>query len=200
MIDDPQQQEQRTVSFDPDVDGNMAVYGTGGSGKSTFLRTLAIAAGITPRSGPCQVYGLDFGSAGLRMLESLPHVGSIISGDDDERVVRLIKQLRETVDERAARYAAVRAGTITEYREITGDHDEPRMLLLVDGMAAFRTEYEFAGRQAHFTTFTQIAADGRTGRRARGRQRRPTGDGAVGAQLDHPAAASCCGWPTSPTT
>jgi S-DNA-T family DNA segregation ATPase FtsK/SpoIIIE len=162
VIDDPSQQEQRTVYFHPDVDGNMAVYGTGGSGKSTILRTLAIAAGITPRSGPCQVYGLDFGSAGLRMLESLPHVASIITADDSERVVRLIKQLREIVEERAGRYASIRAGSITEYRDITGDRMEPRILVLVDGLAAFRTEYEFAGRQQHFTSFTQIAADGRT--------------------------------------
>src|ERR1700712_5599013 len=98
----------------------MAVYGTGGWGKSTFLRTVALAAGITPRSGPCQVYGMDFGSAGLRMLESLPHVGDIISGDDDERLNRLVRWLKSVVDERAGRYAAVRAATITEYRDITG--------------------------------------------------------------------------------
>ena len=95
------------------------------------------------------------------MLESLPHVGSIISGDDTERVIRLIGYLRETIDERAARYAAVRAGSITEYRQLSGEHEEPRLLLLVDGLAAFRTEYEFTGRQGIFTAFTQIAADGR---------------------------------------
>ena len=30
VLDDPERQEQRTVSFRPDVDGNLAVYGTGG--------------------------------------------------------------------------------------------------------------------------------------------------------------------------
>ena len=43
----------------------MAVYGTSGSGKSVFLRTIAVAAGYTVRGGPCQVYGLDFGNRGL---------------------------------------------------------------------------------------------------------------------------------------
>ncbi|WP_395725246.1 FtsK/SpoIIIE domain-containing protein [Nakamurella sp.] len=161
VLDDPGRQEQRSVAFQPDVDGNLAVYGTGGAGKSTLLRTLGIAAGITPRSGPCHVYGLDFGSAGLRMLEPLPHVGSIISGDDTERVVRLIRFLRELVEERAVRYAAARAGTITEYRQITGRADEPRVLVLLDGLAGFRAEYEFAGRANHFGSLTQVAADGR---------------------------------------
>jgi S-DNA-T family DNA segregation ATPase FtsK/SpoIIIE len=161
VLDEPERQEQRTVYFQPDVDGNLAVYGTGGAGKSTLLRTLAIAAGITPRSGPCHVYGLDFGASGLRMLEPLPHVGSIIAGDDAERVVRLIKFLRELVDERAVRYAAARAGSITEYRQLADRPDEPRVLVLLDGLAAFRAEYEFAGRQNHFAMFTQVAADGR---------------------------------------
>ena len=161
VLDDPERQEQRTVSFRPDADGNLAVYGTGGSGKSTLLRTLAIAAAITPRSGPCHVYGLDFGAAGLRMLESLPHVGSIISADDGERVIRLIRYLRELVEERAIRYAAARAGSITEYRRIAGRDDEPRVLVLLDGLAAFRAEHEFAGRANHFSSLMQVAADGR---------------------------------------
>ncbi len=58
----------------------MAVYGTSGSGKSVFLRTIAVAAGYTVRGGPCHVYGLDFGNRGLSMLESLPHVGSHRAG------------------------------------------------------------------------------------------------------------------------
>ncbi len=161
VIDDPDAQQQRTAYFYPDVDGNMAIYGTGGSGKSTLLRTLALAAGITPRSGPCQVYGMDFGSSGLRMLETLPHVGAVVSGDDDERLTRLIRRLKTEMDERANRYAAVRAASITEYRDITGRQSEPRILLLVDGLANFRQQYESHAIASIFTVFNQLAADGR---------------------------------------
>ena len=161
VVDDPDAQQQRTAYFYPDVDGNMAIYGTGGSGKSTLLRTVALAAGITPRSGPCQVYGMDFGSSGLRMLESLPHVGAVVSGDDDERLTRLIRRLKTELDERANRYAAVRAATITEYRDITGQQSEPRILLLVDGLANFRQQYESHAVASIFTVFNQLAADGR---------------------------------------
>ena len=94
--DDPKAQAQPEIAFNPDEDGNMAVYGTGGSGKSTFLRSIAFAASLSPaRGGPCHVYGLDFGSRGLQMLEVLPHVGSIIPGDDAERVQRLLRMLKE---------------------------------------------------------------------------------------------------------
>ena len=159
--DDPDNQAQPTVAFYPDRDGNLAVYGTGGSGKSTLLRTLAISAGFTVHGGVSYVYGIDFGGRGLSMLEELPHVGSIISGSDHERVTRVLGMLRETIDDRALRYSKVNAATITDYRRLSGDTSEPRILLLIDGIAAFRQAYETADRQRWFDMFTSIAADGR---------------------------------------
>lgn len=159
--DDPHDQTQPTVAFHPDRDGNLAVHGTGGSGKSTLLRSLAIAAGFTVRGGPCHVYGIDFGARGLGMLDDLPHVGSVISGGDHERITRLLSWLRELIDDRALRYSRANAGTITDYRRLTGHADEPRILLLVDGIAAFRQAYEASDRIRWFDLFTSIAADGR---------------------------------------
>ncbi len=162
VIDDPDAQLQHVVSYEPDTDGNLAVFGTGGAGKSAFLRTIAVSAGLTQRrGGPCVVYGLDFGSRGLQMIEALPHVGSVVSGDDEERVARLIRQLRETVDERAVRYSAARAGTISEYRDATNSPDEPRVILLIDGMGALRSAYESGPQSALLETLSSIAVDGR---------------------------------------
>ncbi|QWT24549.1 FHA domain-containing protein [Subtercola sp. PAMC28395] len=161
VVDDPASQSQPTCFYEPDRDGNMAIFGTGGSGKSAALRTIAVAASVTLRGGPVQVYGLDFGAGGLRMLKDLPHVGSIVSGDDDERVVRLLRKLRDLVEDRAKRYAELGAGTIGEYRQLASKPAEPRILLLIDGMAAFREAYEFASNSSWFTVFAQIAADGR---------------------------------------
>lgn len=161
VMDVPEDQAQPTVSYYPDRDGNMAIYGTGGSGKSTTLRTIAISAASTVRGGPVQVYGLDFGASGLSMLEELPHVGAIISGDDEERVIRLLRTLRQLIDERAREFATVRAGSVSEYRELAGKPETPRILLLVDGMAAFREAYDYSSLSKWFTAFVQIATDGR---------------------------------------
>ena len=161
VVDDSEKQSQYPVYFRPDVDGHLAVYGTGGSGKSVALRSIAVAAAITPRGGPVQVYALDFASGGLRMLESLPHIGAVISGDDSERVTRLIKRLRGMIDERVLRYGAVRASTVVEYRTLAGKPDEPRILLLIDGMATFRQEYEFVALSGPFNQFLQVLSDGR---------------------------------------
>ena len=161
VADDPENQRQPTVAFRPDEDGNLAVYGTGNAGKSTLLRSLAIASSFTVRGGPCQVYAVDFGSKGLQMLESLPHVGSIIAGTDTERVGRLFTMLRQMMDDRATRYSAAGAGTITSYRAVTGAQDEPRIFLMIDGMSAFRTAYEGTEHGRLFEEFIRIASDGR---------------------------------------
>jgi S-DNA-T family DNA segregation ATPase FtsK/SpoIIIE len=163
VVDDPATQSQPTVFYEPDRDGNMAVFGTGGSGKSAALRTIAVSAAITARGGPVQVYGIDCGSNGLRVLDELPHVGAIVAGDDTERITRLLRMLRDVVEERSARYAGVRASTIGEYRRIANAPGEPRIVLLIDGIGAFRDAYELKVTPWFpvFATFLQIATDGR---------------------------------------
>jgi DNA segregation ATPase FtsK/SpoIIIE, S-DNA-T family len=161
VVDKPKLQEQSPAIFYPDRDGNLAIFGTGGSGKSTTLRTIAIAAALTARGGPCQVYGLDFSSRGLELLAELPHVGGIVPGDERDRVNRLLRMLMAALDERARRYASVRAGTITEYRKIAAEPHEPRIVLLPDSYSVFRQQYEMADGGKWFDAFNTLAADGR---------------------------------------
>ncbi len=162
VIDDPDHQEQRVEYFRPDAEGNIAYYGAGGAGKTTALRSLALAASITPRSGGVHIYGVDFSGGGLSLLEPLPNVGSIIDGGDDERVMRLFRWLRETADSRAVRYSAAKAPTLTEYRRIAGDQRESRILVLIDGLGAFKTEYESSvDKAAILQLFQQLLVDGR---------------------------------------
>ena len=161
VYDDPESQSQPLAVYRPDTDGNMVIFGTGGSGKSGTLRSIAVAAGLSVRGGPCHVYGLDFGARGLDALAELPHVGAVVHGDDDELVVRLLRMLRATVDDRATRFAAVRAGSIAEYRTLANRPDEPRIFLLVDSVGAFRQAYELTERAKWFDQFVTIAQDGR---------------------------------------
>jgi len=159
--DEPDEQRQGVVAFRPDVDGNLLVFGTGGSGKSATLRTLAVAAGLTVRGGPCQVYGLDFGARGLSMLEILPHVGAIVDGDDVERVGRLLRSLVATIGERATRFSQVNAGSLSEFRDLAHSPDEPRIILLLDGYGAFRNAFEMGLNAWMMDAMQTVVADGR---------------------------------------
>jgi len=162
MSDEPGQQRRSPAVFRPDVDGHIAFTGTGGSGKTVALRTLAAATSATPDGGPVHVYGLDFSAGGLRTLEALPHVGSIVPGDDGERVRRLLRRLRSEVEDRSDRYPAAGASTIVEYRRRARTAGEPRILLLVDGFPAFREEWELVtGRAAWYEVFRNVLANGR---------------------------------------
>ncbi|MFT4229305.1 MAG: FtsK/SpoIIIE domain-containing protein [Microbacterium sp.] len=162
VVDLPERQDQVPFFFHPDAEGHLAVYGTGGAGKSAALRTLAVSAGITPRGGPVRVYGLDAAAGGLRMLEPLPHVGGVIPGDDAERIERLFGMLRAELDRRGDAYAATGASSLAEYRQLAGRPDEPRILLLIDGFPAFRDGYEgVSGRADVYRALQQVLSDGR---------------------------------------
>ena len=79
VIDDAREPEPAARVLRPDRDGNMAVFGTGGSGKSATLRTIAaVARRSRPAAGRCTSTASTSPRGGLRMLESLPHVGAII--------------------------------------------------------------------------------------------------------------------------
>lgn len=163
MADDPDHQQQGAISFIPDRHGAMAVFGTGGTGKSTLLRTLASAAGWASQRGDRTiVYGLDFATGALAPLEQLPNVASIIKGDDDERVARLVSYLRDEVDERVRRFVAVNASSLGQYRSAAEKPLEPRILVLVDGIGTFWQDYQETRRMRHFEDFTSVVLEGRS--------------------------------------
>jgi S-DNA-T family DNA segregation ATPase FtsK/SpoIIIE len=160
VADIPERQAQKSVAFHPDSDGHLVVYGTGGSGKTVLLRTLAAGAGVTPKGGTVQVYGLDFASGGLRVLGVLPHVGAVVPRDDDDRVARLFRFLKDELERRKRSYPPS-VDSIVAYRA-AGQSDEPRILLLLDGYPAFREDYEgVSTRASTYATFMQLLADGR---------------------------------------
>ena len=145
----------------PDRDGSMLVFGTSGSGKTTVLKTIATTAGMRPDLGTCEVYGLDFASGALASIERLPHVGSIINGDDAERVQRLLRTLGRELDRRSATFAKANAANLTEFRELV-DPTMPRILLLIDNYAEFKSEWEISSARAPFyQVFMRILGEGR---------------------------------------
>jgi S-DNA-T family DNA segregation ATPase FtsK/SpoIIIE len=159
-FDIPAEQAQPIAIFSPDEAGNMAIVGTGGSGKSTALRSIALSAMLNDADGPVHVYGLDFASGSLKMLEGLPQVAAVVAGDDVERIGRVLRRLTTLLEDRSRRFTAVNASTITEYRRLA-QPDEPRVLLLLDAIGPFREQYEHISHTPFFALLSQLASDGR---------------------------------------
>ena len=144
LLDEPDALRQTPFAFTPEVDGSMLIYGASGAGKTTALQTvgLSLARGGSPAD--VQLYGLDFASGALRALEALPHCGSVVCAGEDERIIRLLSRLDDELIRRKA------AATC-----------EPRIVVLVDGLAGFTGTFERVDYGEPVSALVRLAAEGR---------------------------------------
>jgi DNA segregation ATPase FtsK/SpoIIIE, S-DNA-T family len=164
LVDDPERQRRAPLAVDLARDGSALVYGASGSGRTTFLRTLAAA--LAQRSDPAQlhVYGLDFASRGLAPLEDLPQCAAVIAGDDLERVVRLFRRLARATAQRKALLADVGEPDVTALArraDLGPDQLPPRVVVLLDGYAAFAATCEGGPAADLPQALVRVVADGR---------------------------------------
>jgi DNA segregation ATPase FtsK/SpoIIIE, S-DNA-T family len=160
LADEPSTQRQYPFMLDLAAEGNVAIYGGPGVGKTTVLRTLALQ--LADRFGPkrLHLYGLDFASRGLMPLEKLPHCGGIVTGDQLDRVRRVIDMASSELLARQEQLAEVGAGTLAELEKATGAI-VPSFVLLIDGFGSFWQTVEPLDRSEHVNKLLRIAADGR---------------------------------------
>ena len=142
-IDEPEAQRQEAFLLDLDAVGNVAALGTGGAGKSALLRTIGLAASRTAAEHPVTVYAHRLRRRRPeRARDRCPTVTSVVAGGDAERVARMLKDLTELAAVRSVAFAQARAASLSEFRASTGE-PAARMIVLLDGFGAFRSEYEF---------------------------------------------------------
>jgi S-DNA-T family DNA segregation ATPase FtsK/SpoIIIE len=161
LHDLPEEQAQQPWLYDVSAHGSMVVYGSGGTGKTTTLRTLvaSLARNNPPRS--LHVYGLDFGSKGLAGLESLPQCGGIAFAGDNEKVLRLLSQLEKEISDRKDRFAAAGASSLSEFRSLA-DPSAARIVVLLDSYGGFYSAMQEVDHGAPVERLTRILAEGRS--------------------------------------
>jgi S-DNA-T family DNA segregation ATPase FtsK/SpoIIIE len=143
IADVPAQQRQFPLEIDLAGWGSALIYGAGGTGKTTFLRTIAATLSEYAPPEELTIYGLDCAGRALGDIEALPNVGAVVSGDDDERTRRLLRLLRETIDRRSDLFAEAGAIDVESYRRLRpGAEPEPRIVLLLDSYAGFFDRYD----------------------------------------------------------
>ncbi len=155
IVDRPYDQRREPLVIDlSGAAGNAAVVGGPQAGKSTALRTLISAAALTHTPAQMQFYCLDFGGGGLVGLAGLPHVGSVATRADAERIRRTFAEVRGIVNRREEAFARLGIESMRDYRqrrEGTGVPDpdgapaaDPHgdVFLVIDGMGVLRDEFE----------------------------------------------------------
>lgn len=133
IIDDAASAVQRLL-FARLRQGNVAIFGAPGWGKSTFLRTTIISLAATHSPAELHIYVLDFGSQALTILEKLPHVGAVITADETERIERLLRRLDDIIEERVRLFRQESVNDLYSYNRQHRDQPIPAILVAVDNI------------------------------------------------------------------
>ncbi|MFB7720141.1 type VII secretion protein EccCa [Nocardia sp. NPDC056100] len=116
IVDQPRLQRQDVWTVDLSAaGGHVAIVGGPQSGKSTAVQTLVLSGALTHTPEQLQFYCLDF-SGGLSGLRNLPHVGSIASVRDVDRVRRTFALLTNLLAHRQNIFAELGIDSMREFR------------------------------------------------------------------------------------
>ncbi len=148
LLDNPAKQRQEPWIVDlARAGGHHAVIGAPGTGRSTFLRTVAASLALTHTPREVSVYGMDLTGGGLRRIEGFPHVGGVATRAHPDRLLRLLEELSGML---ALREAVFRERSIDSLGLLRARHAAGQMpelisaevVLLVDGVGLLRNDFE----------------------------------------------------------
>jgi S-DNA-T family DNA segregation ATPase FtsK/SpoIIIE len=163
IVDRPYDQRRDVHMLDlSGAQGHAVVVGGPQSGKSTALRTLILAASVTHTPEQVQFYCLDFGGGTLAGLAALPHVGSVATRLEEDRVRRTVAEVMTVLRRREGRFRELGIDSMQEFRRrraagdpAVADEDFGDVFLVVDGWATIRGEFDTLE-----DTFSAIASQG----------------------------------------
>lgn len=135
IYDDPENQAQEEFVIDLTKDGNLGVLGGVVSGKSTFLQTLVYA--LLRRYSPSrlQFYLLDFSSHLLTLFEDAPHVGGVVTEQQQDRLKKFFYMFNRIMDERRTLFAG---RNYSQYVKEHGCDEIPTICVVIDNYALFK--------------------------------------------------------------
>ena len=139
MADIPQAQKQESVSINLAKDGHVLIYGSPGTGKTTFLQSagMDLARKFSPKD--LTMYLMDFGTNGLAQLSKLPQVADIMPLDQTEKISKFVRIMEKELNRRKKLLADYGVGTLELYRQASGQ-EEPAIVILLDSYEAFKEE------------------------------------------------------------
>ncbi len=143
VVDVPGEQARRPLVLDLDRSTHLMVLGSPRSGRTTALRTLAVALATASSPDDLHLYAIDPGGGGLGPLAALPHAGAVVARDQPERVDRLLTWLAAEVGRRQALLSETGLADLAEQRAAAMPADRlPHLVLLLDRWEAFLTAFQ----------------------------------------------------------
>ena len=139
MADIPQAQKQEPVSVNLSKDGHILLYGSPGTGKTTFLQSAAmdLARKFSPKD--VTLYLMDFGTNGLAPLGQLPQVADTMLLDQTEKIAKFVRIMERELNRRKKLLSDYGVGTLELYRQASGQQ-EPAIVILLDSYESMKEE------------------------------------------------------------
>jgi type VII secretion protein EccCb len=141
IIDNPYQASQKPLRIDF-PNGHAVIFGASGRGKTTFLRTVVTTLALTHSPDELHIYILDFGGRALTILGDLPHVGAVITSEEEERVLRSLRRVSDIIDHRQVLFSEARVNSLDSYNLAHPEKPLPAVLVVIDNFAEFKEYYE----------------------------------------------------------
>lgn len=137
LCDDPANQKQTPLVIDLAEKGHLAVCGTYGSGKSTFLQTFvySLICKYTPEE--VNIYAIDYGSRMLAAFLKAPQVGGVLFENEFDRMEKFSFLILEMIKERKKLFSGGNYGEYVKARGIL-----PAIVIVIDNFAGFRSKTE----------------------------------------------------------
>ena len=146
LADDPEAQAQYPVGWNLDA-GNLLMFGIGGSGTTTALRSVVQSIALTSAPDRVHVYVMDFGAGELSGPRGAAPRRAVITAAEHERQTRLLRRLRGEISARRSLDPTARARA-------------PRIVLLIDGYAGFASEHSDLAGDAVREALARVWSDG----------------------------------------
>ena len=141
IVDNPYQASQKPLMVDFS-NGHATIFGASGRGKTTFVRTVITSLVLTHSPDELHIYILDFGGRALTIFQDLPHVGAVITSEEDERVMRALRKINDIIDQRQMLFSEAKVNNLDSYNNTHKEKTLPAILVVIDNFAEFKEYYE----------------------------------------------------------
>lgn len=145
LLDDPRGQKQEPLVIDFASEGNLFVYGAPGTGKTVFLKTLCMSIAQLYSPQDIHMYIMDFGGNALKLIEALPHVGGVMTLEQENKIDQFMLYMFRVIEDRKKQFEESRCQGFSEYRQKAGRL--PAILIVIDNYIALSETYEEADAQ-----------------------------------------------------
>jgi S-DNA-T family DNA segregation ATPase FtsK/SpoIIIE len=139
MIDEPEKQSQSDYTYEVVEDGNIGIFGSSGYGKTHTILTLLLGMAKVYTPEEVHYYLMDFGNGGLLPLKKLPHTADYFLLDQERKIEKFMRLLRDEVARRKQLFQQQEVSSIKMYNALC-DEQLPLLFLVIDNFDLVKEE------------------------------------------------------------